>query len=141
MLKSSQSRSAKFIDRGDTVSTIYPRTRLKRLDAISQCAFDHRRFHSADPAHARESGRWAAWLSVVAAMCWGAIPPQAQAAQVQAYAIFEIAASTEVNAAAEKLRSTSLGNCRQLIVGTQGQDVFVHIACDDRGDYLNQAFL
>jgi hypothetical protein len=51
-----------------------------------------------------------------------------------------------VGAAADKLRSTSLGNCLQIIVGRRARDVIVHVACDERGDqgdtsYLNQAFL
>lgn len=92
------------------------------------------------------SARRAASLAAVAAACGGAIPQQALAAEVQAYVFFEIAASSEANAAADKLRSTSLGNCLQLIVGRHARDVFVHIACDERGDrgdtrFLNQAFL
>ena len=85
-------------------------------------------------------------LLAVAAACCGAIPQQVLAAQVQAYVIFEIVASADVSAAAEKLRSTSLGNCLQLIIGRHARDVFVHIACDERGDrgdtsFLNRAFL
>jgi hypothetical protein len=97
------------------------------------------------PALAWRSARRAASLLAVA-VCCGAIPQQAFAAQVQAYVVFEIAASSDVSAAAEKLRSTSLSNCLQLVVGRHAQDVFVHIACDEREDrrdasYLNQAFL
>jgi hypothetical protein len=58
----------------------------------------------------------------------------------QAYVVFEIAASSDVSAATDKLRSTSLGNCLQLIIGAHLRDVFVHIACDQGGD-LNQALL
>jgi hypothetical protein len=58
----------------------------------------------------------------------------------QAYVVFEIAASSNVSATTDKLRSTSLGNCKQLIIGGHLRDVFVHIACDEGGD-LNQAFL
>jgi hypothetical protein len=83
-------------------------------------------------------------LAVIA--CCGAIPQLALADQVQAYVIFEIAPSTDESVAAEKLRSASLGNCLQLLVGRHGRDVFVHIACDERGtlgdrSFLNQAFL
>jgi hypothetical protein len=96
--------------------------------------------------HACRSARRAASLLAVAAACCGAIPQQALAAQVQAYVIFEIAASSDASAAVEKLRSTSLGNCLQLIIGGHARDIFVHIACDERGDrgdtsFLNQAFL
>ena len=91
--------------------------------------------------------RWArrsACMLVVAAACSAAVPQQALAAQVQAYVLFEIAASANTNAAAEKLRGTSLSNCLQLIIGQRARDVIVHIACDERGDdrrYLNEAFL
>src|SRR5262249_11760643 len=85
------------------------------------------------------------FMFAVAAACCGGIPLQALAAQVQAYVIFEIAASSDVSAAAEKLRSTSLSNCLQFIIGHHARDVFIHIACDERGDgdtsNLNQAFL
>ncbi len=96
-------------------------------------------------ALAWRTARGAASLLAIGACC-GAIPQQTLAAQVQAYVIFGIAASSDVSAAAEKLRSTSLSNCLQLVIGRHAQDVFVHIACDereDRGDtsYLNQAFL
>jgi hypothetical protein len=78
----------------------------------------------------------AAWLSV--------IPQQAVAAQVQAYAIFEVASSANVTATVEKLRSTSLGNCLQLVVGAHARDVILHIACDESSTdtgYLNQAMV
>ncbi|MGZ5841117.1 MAG: hypothetical protein ACXWJ8_04185 [Xanthobacteraceae bacterium] len=83
-------------------------------------------------------------LLAVAAACAAALPQQALAAQVQTYVIFEVAASSDQNAVAEKLRSTSLGNCLQLVVGQHARDVFVHIACDESGQdskYLEQAFL
>jgi hypothetical protein len=64
----------------------------------------------------------------------------ALAAEVQAYALFEVASSANVSAAAEKLRGTSLGNCLQLVVGTKTRDVFLHIACDDPS-YLTQAMI
>jgi hypothetical protein len=97
-------------------------------------------------AHAWRSAPSAVSLLAVAAACCGAIPQQALAAQVQAYVIFEVAASSDVSAASEKLRSTSLGNCLQLIIGRHARDVFVHIACDERGgrgdtSYLSQAVL
>jgi hypothetical protein len=91
------------------------------------------------------SPRRAALLLAAAAACWGAVPPQARAAQVQAYLLFEIAASADGSAVAERLRSTSLGNCLQLIIGRHTRDVFLHVACDERGErdtsYLNQAVL
>jgi hypothetical protein len=92
-------------------------------------------------AHAWRSMRRTASLLAVAAVCYGAMPQQAFAAMVQAYILFEIAAPSDVSAAAEKLRSTSLANCKQLILGHPARDVVVHIACDERGDpsYLNQA--
>jgi hypothetical protein len=80
----------------------------------------------------------------LAAACFSVIPQQAVAAQVQAYAIFEVASSANVNATVEKLRSTSLGNCLQLVIGTQARDVILHIACDERStdtSYLNQAMV
>jgi len=73
-----------------------------------------------------------------------AFPQQALAAQVQTYVIFEVAPSSDQTAVAEKLQSTSLGNCLQLIVGQHARDVFVHIACDESGQdssYLEKAFL
>jgi hypothetical protein len=86
------------------------------------------------------SARTGAFLLVVAA----AFPQQTQAAQVQTYVIFEIAASSDQTTVADKLRSTSLGNCLQLVVGQHARDVFVHIACDESGQdtsYLEKAFL
>jgi hypothetical protein len=80
----------------------------------------------------------------LAAVCFSAIPQQAAAAQVQAYAIFEVASSANVNATVEKLRGTSLGNCLHLVIGTQARDVILHIACDERStdtSYLNQAMV
>jgi hypothetical protein len=62
----------------------------------------------------------------------------ALAAQLQAYVIFEIVPSSDENAAAEKLKSASLRNCLQLVVGRHARDVFVHIACDERD--LNEGF-
>jgi hypothetical protein len=96
--------------------------------------------------HALRSARRGAYLLAVATVCSGAFPHQTLAAQVQAYVVFEIGASSDQNAAAEKLRSTSLGNCKQVIIGRHARDVFVHIACDERGgpedtSHLNQAFL
>jgi hypothetical protein len=71
------------------------------------------------------------------------MPQQALAATVQAYIVFETTASSDEGAAAEKLRSTSLANCLQLVVGSHARVVLVHIACDERGEpsYLNQALL
>ena len=88
--------------------------------------------------------RTGAYLLAVAAACAAVFPQQALAVQVQTYVIFEIAASSDQNAAAEKLRSTSLGNCLQLVVGQHARNVFVHIACDESGQdlsYLEKALL
>jgi hypothetical protein len=69
----------------------------------------------------------------------------ALAAQVQAYIMFDVAAPSNASAVSEKLRSTSLGNCLQLIVGSHARTVVVHLACDedDRADtrFLNQALI
>ncbi len=71
-------------------------------------------------------------------------PQHALAAQVQAYIMFDVAASSNASAVVEKLRSTSLGNCLQLIVGSHARTVVLHLACDedDRVDtrFLSQAF-
>jgi hypothetical protein len=90
------------------------------------------------------TARTGACLLAITAACAAAFPQQALAAQVQTYVIFEVAASSDQNAVAEKLRSTSLGNCLQLLIGQHARDVFVHIACDESGQdskYLEQAFL
>ena len=84
-----------------------------------------------------ENARRAAPLVAVLICCW-AIPQMAFAAQLQAYVIFETVPSSDENAAAEKLRSASLRNCLQLVVGRHARDVFVHIACDERD--LNEGF-
>jgi hypothetical protein len=67
----------------------------------------------------------------------------ALAAQVEAYVIVDVAAASNASAAAEKLRSTSLGNCLQLIVGSDARTVVLHLACDedDRAEtrFLGQA--
>jgi hypothetical protein len=69
----------------------------------------------------------------------------ALAAQVQAYVIVDVAAASTASAAAEKLRSTSLGNCLQLILGSHARTVVLHLACDedDRADtrFLSQALV
>ena len=93
---------------------------------------------------ARLGTRTGAYLLAIAAACAAAFPQQALAVQVQTYVIFEIAASSDQTAAAEKLRSTSLGNCLQLVVGQHARDVFLHIACDESGpdsNYLDKALL
>ena len=90
------------------------------------------------------SAQRSVYLLAVAATCCGAFPHQTLAGQVQAYVVFEVGASSTESAVEEKLRGTSLSNCKQLIVGSHLLDVFVHIACDepDRGDgYLDQAFV
>lgn len=81
----------------------------------------------------RGAGRTASLLAVAAACC-GAMPQQALAAEVRAYIIFEIADSSDASAATQKLRSTSLVDCKQLIVGQLLKDVFVQIACAEVGD-------
>ena len=81
---------------------------------------------------------------VLAATCFSTIPQQALAAQVQAYAIFEIAPSGNVSATAEKLKGTSLGNCLTRVIDTQAGAVVLHIACDESSantSYLNQAMV
>ena len=59
--------------------------------------------------------------------------------------IVDVAAASNASTAAEKLRSTSLGNCLQLIVGSQARTVVLHLACDedDRADtrFLGQALI
>jgi hypothetical protein len=69
----------------------------------------------------------------------------ALAAQVQAYVIVDVAAGSNASAAGEKLRSTSLGNCLQLILGSHARTVVLHLACDedDRADtrFLSQALI
>lgn len=101
---------------------------------------------SSGRSYAWQSARFAASVLAVVAVCCGATPQQALAAQVQAYVIFEIATPSNMSAAVQNLRGTSLSNCLQLIIGSVGLDVLVHIACDERGgrgdtSYLNQAFL
>jgi hypothetical protein len=90
------------------------------------------------PVQAWRSPRGAIFPIVVAVACWGGIPQRSLAAGVQAYVIFEISASS--NETAESLRSASLANCKQLVIGNQERDFFVHIACDEHGN-LDQAFL
>jgi hypothetical protein len=58
-------------------------------------------------------------------------PQHALAAQVQAYIMFDVAASSNAGGVVEKLRSTSLGNCLQLIVGSHARTVVLHLACDE----------
>jgi hypothetical protein len=69
----------------------------------------------------------------------------ALAARVQAYVIVDVAAASNASAAAEKFRSTSLGNCLQLIIGSHARTVILHLACDedDRADtrFLSQALI
>jgi len=94
--------------------------------------------------HKVQGFRGSLCVFVLAAACFAAIPRQALAAQVEAYAIFELNPSTSVSAAEEKLRSTSLSNCLQLIIGSKVRDVVVHIACSEFGtdtNYLSQALM
>ena len=83
-------------------------------------------------------------MLAIATACSAAFPQQTLAAQVETYVIFEVAASSDQAGVAEKLRSTSLGNCLQLVVGQHARDVVVHIACDESGPdskYLETAFI
>jgi hypothetical protein len=54
--------------------------------------------------------------------------------QVEAYVIFQIDAGADKAATIDNLRSTSLQNCLQLIVGDHFQDVFVHISGTEDAD-------
>jgi hypothetical protein len=78
----------------------------------------------------------------VAAICAVAFPQKTFAAQIQAYVIFETGASSDADNIADKLRSTSLANCLQIVVGRRARDVLVHIACDEQANtnYLGGAF-
>jgi len=95
--------------------------------------------------HTIRSRRKGAYVIAAAAPCLLLVSQPALAAQVQAYIMFDVAASSNVSAVAETLRSTSLGNCLQLIVGSQARTVVVHLACDedDRADtrFLSQAVI
>lgn len=68
-------------------------------------------------------------------------PCQAAAKVVVAYLLFDISGSD----VAEKLKSTSLGNCKQLLVGqVSSNEQILHLACDERDGeshvtYLSQA--
>ena len=88
--------------------------------------------------HARRG----ACLLAIAAICAAAFPQKTFAAQVQAYVIFETAASSNADNIADKLRGTSLANCLLIIVGRRARDVLVHIACDEEvnTNYLGRAF-
>ena len=90
----------------------------------------------------RRARRGACFL-VIAATCAIAFPQKTLAAQVQAYAIFEIGASSDTDKTADGLRGTSLSNCLQIIVGRVARDVLVHIACDEQSNtnYLGGAFV
>jgi len=70
-----------------------------------------------DWVSAWRSARTGAYVLAVATACSAAFPQQTLAAQVETYVIFEVAASADQTAVAEKLRSTSLNNCLQLVVG------------------------
>jgi hypothetical protein len=89
--------------------------------------------------------RRAAYVLAVTTVCFVARSQPALAAQVQAYMLFDVAASSDASAVAEKLRGTSLGNCLQLIVGSHARVLVVHLACDedDRADtrFLSQAVI
>jgi hypothetical protein len=95
----------------------------------------------------KRSGWVHGWRSLRGAACLlavaGAFPQQTLADVVQGYVVFEIGGSSDTSATVEKLKK-SLGNCLQLIVGQHERNVFVHIACDERGGpedtrFFNQA--
>jgi hypothetical protein len=61
----------------------------------------------------------------------------AAAKSVVAYILFDIAGSD----AAEKLRSTSLGNCKQVLVGRNLDELIVHLRCDEHERESNVSYL
>jgi hypothetical protein len=72
--------------------------------------------HLPSRTHVVRRMRSGASILALAMASSGAIPQQALAAQVQAVVIFELSESLNMSAAAQNLRSTSLGNCLQLII-------------------------
>ena len=91
--------------------------------------------------------RKAAYALAATTVCFVALSQPALATQVQASMLFDVAASSDASAVAEKC-GTSLGNCLQLIVGSHARVLarvlaIVHLACDedDRTDtrVLSQA--
>jgi hypothetical protein len=70
----------------------------------------------------------------------------AAAGTVQGYVLFEIDGS-KPDIVREKLRSSSLANCKQTLAGNaMPNEVIVHLACDERDDrnetrYMSQAVM
>ena len=89
---------------------------------------------------------WMLLATAVATVALGTAPPEATAKAIQAYLLFELTGSN-TTVVVEKLRSTSLGNCKQLLLGHPiSHEVIVHLACDEsdeRNDtrYMSQALL
>jgi hypothetical protein len=84
--------------------------------------------------------------TAVAAVALGTAPQEVAAKTIQAYLLFELTGSNTAGVV-EKLRSTSLGNCKQVLLGPPiAQDVIMHLACDESDDrqdtrYMSQALL
>jgi hypothetical protein len=76
-------------------------------------------------------------LAGVCLCALGALRPAA-AQTVRAYALFEIAAGSDSDAAFEALRSRSLMNCKQLVESLWSGEVVAHVECNDL-DSLSQA--
>jgi hypothetical protein len=89
--------------------------------------------------------KWARIGTLAVALASSGLCSQpAMASQVQAYMLFELDDAFGSGDTIERLRSTSLSNCLQLIIGSHARDVFVHVACDEAGgggsvDNLNDA--
>ena len=92
------------------------------------------------------STRWMLLATAVALVALGTVPRETAAKTVQAYLLFELTGSNTATTV-EKLRSTSLGNCKQVLLGHPiSHEVMVHLACDEsdaRNDtrYMSQALL
>jgi hypothetical protein len=81
-------------------------------------------------------------MLVASAAIITAVPHAAFATTVVSYVLFEFTGSDT----ADKLTHTSLGNCKQLPVGSGGSNEFIlHLRCDEAGGstnkYLNQAVI
>ena len=89
---------------------------------------------------------WMLLATAVALVALGTAPPEAAAKTVQAYLLFELTGSNTTTTI-EKLRSTSLGNCKQVLLGHPiAHEVMVHLACDESDArnatrYMSQALL
>jgi hypothetical protein len=85
-----------------------------------------------------------AYVLAASAACLVTFSQQALAAVFQAYVIVDVAPASNASATAEKLRSTSLGNCLKLILGSDARTVVLHLACDESGadtKFLSQALI